>query len=220
MQPSTPRSTRRSTRHSIWRRRLALLVAALAVGLGGVTLTPASPAQAATHVTYCFPIWKQVFNGWWIKQWHCFDIPLAYNPSLVPDYAVGIITEPELPVELQQSYVAATGTGLDLLGQASRATDPRTAAALRARAQDSFLAAARYLGAARAQLGQVGIAHVPDLRLEPMRLPWLVSAGVDLTDGLSYLQRALTEPAPNPWIERGMTEFQTAYDQLAAPPRG
>jgi hypothetical protein len=202
------------------RRRFALLLAALAVGLGGIVLTPASPAQAATHLTYCFPIWKKVFHGWWIKQWHCIDIPLQYNPSLVPDYAIGIVTEPELALEVQQSYVAATGAGLDLLGQAGRAPDPRTAAALRARAQDSFLAAARNLGDSRARLGQVGTAHVRDLKLEPMPLPWLESAGVDLTDGLLYLRRALTDPSPQPWIERGMTEFQTAYDQLAAPPRG
>jgi hypothetical protein len=209
---SSPRRT--------WSRRLALLVAAIAVGLGGIVLTPAGPAQAATHLTYCFPIWKKVFHGWWIKQWHCIDIPLEYNPSLVPDYAIGIVTNPELPVEIQQSYVAAAGTGLDLLGQASRATDPRAAAALRARAQDSFLAAARYLGDSHARLGQVGLAHVRDLRLEPVSLPWLEAAGVDLTDGLLYMQRALAGPFPDPLVRAGMAEFQAAYDQLAAPPRG
>ena len=203
---------------STLRRRLALAVAALAIGLGGIVLAPAGPAQAATHQTYCFPIWKQVFYGWWIKTWHCFEIPLEYNPSLVPNYAIGVITQPELPVEIQQQYVAATSTGLDLLGQARRARDPRTAAALRARAQESFLAAARYLSGSQAQLGQVGI--VRELTLDPVPLPWLESAGVDLTDGLSYLQRALTDPSPQPWLERGMAEFQVAYDQLAAPPSG
>jgi hypothetical protein len=197
-----------------------LFLAAIAVGLGGITLTPASPAQAATHIKYCFPIFKQVFHGWWIVQWTCINVPFAYNPSLVPDYAIGIVTNPELPVEIQQSYIGATATGLDLLGQAQQATDPRTAAALRARAQDSFLAGARHLGSANARLGQVGIAHVRELRLEPIPLPWLESAGTDIAEGLLNMQHALAGPTPDPWVRAGMAEFEAAYQQLATPPRG
>lgn len=196
---------------------MALLLVALLACLGSVTVATPSPAQASSlHLTYCFPIYKQILGVWVIVEWHCIDIPVEYdpNPCCIYDYAIDFGVNPVLPEQIQRGYLEQVSTGISLLVQAAGA-DPRTAAALRARAQESFLAAARQLGGSRVALRQVGVADVKNNRLEPMPLPWLQAAGVDIADGLGLMQRALAEPAPLPWVKAAMVEFENAAAELA-----
>ncbi|GAA4464069.1 hypothetical protein [Phytohabitans houttuyneae] len=216
MEPTTATATRRLD----WRRRMALLLAALVACLGSVTVAAPSPAQASsTSLTFCFPIYHHVWGGWYIVKWYCMDIPVEYdpNPCCLTDFAIDFAVNPALPEDLQHGYLEQTGRGISLLVQAAGA-DPRTAAALRAQAQESFLAAARVLGDAKVTLRQVGIADRQNNRVEPMPYPWLEAAGVDIADGLGLMQRALTERAPLPWIKEGMAEFEKAAAGLTAPP--
>ncbi|BCB76422.1 hypothetical protein Pflav_028320 [Phytohabitans flavus] len=197
---------------------MALLLVALVACLGSVTVAAPSPAQASSlHLTYCFPLYKQMPGGWYIIEWHCFDIPVEYdpNPCCLTDLAIDYGVNPVLPQDIQRGYLQQATTGISLLVQAAGA-DPRTAAVLRARAEESFLGAARQLGGSRVTLRQVGIPDIKNNRLEPMPLPWLQAAGVDIADGLGLMQRALVEPVPLPWKKAAMAEFENAAAQMAA----
>jgi hypothetical protein len=198
-------------------RRLALLLAAAIAALAAVTFVAPSPAHAATSIRYCFEIPKKTPFGWiWVK--HCFDVPLAYNPNpcCIYDYGIDFGVDPALPEEIEHGYLEDVAAGLGLLGQA-RASDPRTASVLRARAQEEFLGAARVLRGAKVTVEQVGYSDIKNYAFEPMPLPWLESAAADVADGLALMQRALTDPLPHPSIEAGMKEFEQAAAQFAAP---
>jgi hypothetical protein len=205
-------------RRPYWLRRIALLMAALVASVGTVTVAAPSPASAATSITYCFPIYKKLPGGGWYIDWVCVEIPYAYDPDpcCIYEYAIDLGINPVLTEDIERDYLDRVGNGLTLLAQAALA-DPRTAVVLRSRAQEAFLGAARQLGQARVDLQQVGIADMENRRLEPAPLPWLESAGGRIADGLSLMQRALAGPSPDPWIQAGMTAFEAAASQLAAP---
>lgn len=196
-----------------WRRRLAVLLAMLVASLGGVAVTTATPAYAATSTTYCFPF----FQDGVLIGYYCIEVPFAYdpNPCLCPDFAIDILTNPALETDWQRGYLGEVGRGLGLLGQA--AANPREATRLRQQAQAAFVSAGRYLGGVSLSLRQVGIADVAELRLDPSPEPWLVAAGSDLVDGLQLIQLARASSAPAPLLARAMVEFEAAYQQLTAP---
>ena len=204
-------TTATAPRRHTWWRRVALLMAALVASLGTVAVVAPSPAQAATSITYCFPVYKKV-HGWWIVDWICFEVPYAYepHPCCIWDYAIDFGVNPVLPEDFEIDYLEQVGAGVSLLAQASLA-DPRTAEGLRAKAREAFLGAARVLGQSRVDLRQVGIADVEKLQLEPARLPWLESAATDIADGLAFMQRGL--------VREGMAEFEAAAAQLTAEQR-
>ncbi|WP_155370821.1 hypothetical protein [Catellatospora vulcania] len=201
-------------------RRLALLLAAMVAGLGVVTFVAPSPAQAATSITYCFEYPKKTPWGWiWVE--HCFEVPYAYepNPCCIWDYGIDLGIDKVLPEEIERGFLGHVANGLGLLGQARQA-DPRTAAVLRARAQDAFIAGAGLVRGAKVTVEQVGIADLDKHTFDPQPNPWLRSAAVDVADGVGLMQKALTDPSPNPWTQAAMAEFEKAAAQFAAPQLG
>jgi hypothetical protein len=203
-----------------WRGRVALFLAAALACLGAVTVVAPAPAQAATSIRYCFPLWIQVDEGVWIKKLICIDVPLAYNPDWFHDYGIDLRTDVVLPLDVQERYVNALADGLNLVGQAQRARDPLQAASLRSKAQQSFLTVASVLDGQTLALKQVGTVDLRNQRLDPSPNPWLERAATDITDGVANLQLAMSDPRPDPWLEAAMQEFEIAYDQLEMPVAG
>jgi hypothetical protein len=126
---------------------------------------------------------------------------------------------PALPEEIEGGYLEDVAAGMGLLGQA-RVSDPRTAAVLRARAQEEFLGAARLLRTSKVWVEQVGYSDIKNEGFEPATLPWLFAAGTDVGNGIGLMQRSLTEPDPQPWHKLAMAEFEDAVAQFAAPKAG
>jgi len=198
-----------------WRRRLALLAALLVAGLGALVVGPASPAQAAPGGVICFPI----FNGnGQVINWVCFEIPVLIDPDpdpdpcLCPDWAIEILIDPVLPEDLRTRLFDRVGAGLELIGQAAAADNPRVAYRLREQARSAFMEAARLGGeGAGYRLGQVGVRG-RDAAFDPQPNPWLEAGGAHLARGLT----ALSGPDPSPWDE-AQQEFQLAYEILKGP---
>jgi hypothetical protein len=141
-----------------------------------------------------------------------FPYPVEIDPCPgCPDWAISLehLVLPEDPY-----YVEGLNGGLGLLAEAAIA-EPREAAALRAAAQEEFLAAAGRLGDTRTWLGVVGTVDWEGNRINPDPQPWLEAAGVDLADGLNLMRQAITEPDPQPWLDAAMDEFEEAYLEIA-----
>ncbi|MEU5870392.1 hypothetical protein AB0A73_02405 [Glycomyces sp. NPDC047369] len=208
-----------------WRRTArfaAGLVAAIALALSTVLLVQA-PAQAGGGTfRYCFfvidedtgtvervcPEWELPVEGprkWWPKDcWVClglFDFE---------DYAVN-------PAE-RVSFYEQLGQGQVLLAQADLEQDEKLADQLRAQAAQAFYSAAKLIdknGAVSykgfswydAQSGKVYDSPDPQPNLE---------FGYSVEAGLAYMQRAVLEPQPHPWIESAMKEFEQANDAIEA----
>ncbi|PRY62450.1 hypothetical protein [Glycomyces artemisiae] len=203
-------------------RLAAGLAAALALALSTALLVQA-PAQAGGGTfRYCFfvideetgtvervcPEWEIPVEGprkWWPKDcWVClglFDFE---------DYAVN-------PAE-RVSFYEQLGQGQTLLAQADLTKDEKLAEQLRSEAAAAFYSAAKLIDKGGAvsykgfswfdpQSGKVYDDPDPQPNLE---------FGSSVEAGLAYMQQAVLEPQPHPWIESAMKEFEQANAAIEA----
>jgi hypothetical protein len=191
-------------------RRLAIAMTLAATMLGGLII--ATPAQAAPRAEQYVAIANRgdVLRGWfWVDQIegiigcakcvHWFDLKISE------------VVKPEQEAAINTEVIA----GLTALSQASVATDPRTAAKLRADALAQFTTAARNLGATTAAAGDVGYFD-PDKGVTVVAAaPWLSAADKDIVGGLTLLQRSFTDPEPAPWRQRAAQQFDKAFKEIS-----
>ena len=184
------------------------LVAALAIVgatlVGGLAV--ASPAQAAP-VKEHYSI--SVYGSNNLDYWYWID------------QLEGIIGCPKcsylfkLQPEENPHWQGGLMEGLNQLSEASVARDERTAAALRARALDSFTGAARGLDGATLRPG-LASAFDPDTGREfRIDAPWLDAAQADIAAGMDALQHSFDEPAPLPWRQLAARKFDKAFTEIA-----
>lgn len=184
---------------------LALLAALVAV--------PAAPAHAGTGGVVCFP----VHNGdGRIVDWRCVEIPVLMCEAPCGPLAIDYLENIVLPREVEVGYLDTLGQGLRLVGAAALERNPAVAQRLLDQATGQFLTSARILGDTRVELSAVGFADQRSNRVvaDPS-LGWLDAAGTDVGNGIGQLQRAVSDPSPNPWIQAGLRSYQSAYQHIA-----
>ena len=195
-------------------RRIGLAFLALLAGtLGGFVV--ASPAQAGPgdlHVEQYIaitPYGEKLHYWFWIDEMegiigcpkclHWFDFDKSE----------------QLRVEQELGFSDGVMTGLEQLGRANAATDPRTRSAWRAGALGHFTAAARALRDARLRSGPVGY-YDPDRDVTvATESRWLSAADQDIVDGISLLQQSFEGPTPQPWIEAAVVQFDEAFQEIS-----
>jgi len=106
--------------------------------------------------------------------------------------------------------------GLNDLSEASVARDERTAAALQARALESFTGAARALDGAAVKPGPASAFDPERGRAFAIDAPWLDAAQADIAEGFSLLQAGFCDPKdPQPWARQAMEKFNKAFTEIA-----
>ena len=189
------------------RRFIVAAVAIAAALLGGLAV--ATPAQADPLLEHYAIMTKA---GPAHDQWFYID----------PEYhiigcakCVLILYLYPLPGDEHPTWEGGLMEGLDLLSQASVARDERTAAALRARALDSFTGAARDLSGAALRPGPASAYDPSTGRDFPIDAPWLDAAQADIAAGMDALQHSFDEPAPLPWRQLAARWFDKAFTEIA-----
>ena len=197
-------------------RRIRVLAGLLLAGVLGLftatVATPAAPAQAGgSSMHLCFPI----DHDGDIVEWACIDIPVALCEAPCGIFAIDLHEEIVIPVDVQGRYLNEIAGGLNQIGVATLERDPARAQRALDAAQARFLTAARLLDGNQVRVEQVGLADLRAHRIVPLTDSWLEAAGTDVGNGIWWMQRAVTDPSPNPWTAYGMRAFTSAYQHLA-----
>jgi hypothetical protein len=191
-------------------RRFASVIIALATSAAVFGLT--APAHAGPVAER----YVAAYNGHALTDWFWVDqiegiIGCAKCGWLI-DHQATVVLDPDQELAFQSGVMG----GLYDLSQAKVATDPRTQAAWRARAQSEFTGAAKALGKATARVGVVGY-YDPDKGAKiALYRSWLSATDQDIADGLTLFQRAIMDPEPAPWFQAGMAQFDQAYAEISA----
>jgi hypothetical protein len=174
--------------------------------VGGLAI--ATPAQAGGPAKEHYALWQQFgpsYEYWyWIDEIEgiigcpkCFYLLQFVEPEENPHWQGGLME------------------GLNQLSEASVAADEGTAAALQARALESFTEAARGLDGATLLPG-VASAFDPDSGREfAIDAPWLDAAQADIAEGMAARQRSLDDPQPEPWKQYAARKFNEAFTELS-----
>ena len=176
-----------------------LAVAALSVGLSSPAHADFNPCPHGDRNPPCavYVLWPPFED-----DCHC------------PEYAIEFIEDRVLPVTQREQYVNDINNGLRLLDQADRTFDPAKVGQLRVAALNKFTAAAAALNGAYVQPSMVGVFVHESGMVDPVPMPWLVSAAEHLASGLNLL--VWGPPTPEPAIsEEAMKRFDTAYRELS-----
>jgi hypothetical protein len=187
---------------------VATLLVALLGGLAIAAPAQAGPPQREGYLA--ITAYGDKFPGWfWIDEMegiigcpqclHWFDF---YKSQ-------------ELRVEQEAVFTGGVIAGLDLLGQARAATNPRLQEALRAEALGQFSAAARELGSTTLRAGPVGYYDPDRDATVATGSSWLAAANQDVVDGITLLQRSFEGPTPDPWIVAAVAQFDEAFEEIA-----
>ena len=120
-----------------------------------------------------------------------------------------------IPQDDHPTWQGGLMEGLDQLSQASVAPDERTAAALRARALDSFTGAARGLSGAALRPGPASAYDPSTGRDFPIDAPWLDAAQADIAAGMDALQQSFEDPLPFPSKQLAARLFDKAFTEIA-----
>lgn len=194
-------------------RALVGLMLAAVLGLFAAAVgAPATPAQAGNGFHLCFPVST---DGPIVTEWSCIDIPVWLCEAPCGIFAIDPHEEIVIPRDLRLEYLNDIGAGLNQLGVATLERDPGRAQRALDAAQAKFLAAARILDGNQVRIEQVGLADLRAGRIVPLTDGWLEAAGTDVGNGILWMQRAVTDPSPQPWIRNGMESFTSAYEHLA-----
>ncbi|HET6211312.1 MAG TPA: hypothetical protein VFE14_00420 [Micromonosporaceae bacterium] len=192
------------------RTKIGTVLTALALALAGAMVT-VTPAQAAPGGQNCY----QFPDG------HTVCAPLAINwpwPRwcIVCDLYTEHVADPVINPEFSDQVATHFAQGMSALGQAAATTDPARKATLRATAFQEFTSAARAAGGSRLSVRRVGWLDRVTGRLEPEPDPWLWKSGVDLADGVGWLQLSFADPAnANRYRALAMAQFDEAYTEIA-----
>lgn len=126
------------------------------------------------------------------------------------------VTDIRITVSQKATFQSELMAGLSNLSNATIAATPEREATLRATAEGHFRNAARALGSAHLQRGQIGYFN-PDTgaRVTSYRR-WLAEANDAIADGIAQFQRGLADPQPQPWFEAGMAQLDLALGLLGA----
>jgi len=203
-------------------KRLRALLVTVALAAGVTFLAAPSPAHADVPPCDGILIPLMAPNG--TIHWYCMPLYVEIDPDprpepcFCPDFAIQVIVDRVLPVEVERGFVDGLGQGLGLLGQAADAPDARTAAALRGRAQDAFLAAIRPLGDTGVRLGSVGSVDPRTGAFDPSPDPWMERVGSNMVGGTNLTIKGFCDPHDDPWwwFRAGMESFDEAYAGIAA----
>jgi hypothetical protein len=190
------------------KRRLAAVAAFAAAA---VVLALPAPAQAGPQQERYVAVSSSASSliGWfWIDR---IDGIIGCNQCI---WRIDVKTSHELSADNEKLFQASLMNGLGKLSSA-KVADPRTAAVLKAQALTEFQAGARALGTAQAGVGVVGYYNVDTRQTTVVERAWLSAADQDLADGFTALQRAASDPSPNPWIIAAQREFDEAYAEIA-----
>jgi hypothetical protein len=128
------------------------------------------------------------------------------------DHVTDIRINPSQKAAFQSELMA----GLTNLSNATIAATPEREATLRAITEGHFRSAARALGSAHLQRGQIGYFN-PDTgaRVTSYR-SWLAEANDAIAVGIEQFQRGIVDPQPDPWFEAGMAQLDLALAKLSA----
>jgi hypothetical protein len=189
--------------------RVGLALAALL--FAAVVGSPAAPAHANSGFHLCFP----VDDDGRIVEWSCVDIPVWWCEAPCGIFTIDPHEEIVIPADRQRQYLDAIAGGLNQVGVAALERDPGRAQRALDAAQAQFLAAARTLDGNQVAIEQVGLADLRANRVVPLTDSWLEAAGTDVGNGIWWMQRAVADPSPQPWISEGMRSFTSAYEHLA-----
>lgn len=190
--------------------KIGTVLTALALAVAGAMVTVAR-AQAATVGRDCYHV----------GEFQVICAPLEVNwpwPQwcIMCDLYTQHVADPVINPELSDQVATHFAHGMNALGQAATATDPARKATLRATAFQEFVSAARAAGGSRLSVRRVGWLDRTTGRLSPEPQPWLRESGVDLADGVGWLQLSFTDPAnANRYRSLAMAQFDQAYTEIA-----
>jgi hypothetical protein len=161
----------------------------------GATSASVTPHGGGFSVTICFPVFV---NPPGITVWQCHTIQIPQEKVAPPGggcppcgEATDFTYDPE-EFKNQQVLVDDLAQGYGLLGQAAVSTQ-KDAAALHAKAVDSFIAAARALGTTTPGVRQVGYVDPAGATFNPSPVPWRQQIGADQQKALTNLQAYLAK---------------------------
>jgi hypothetical protein len=192
-------------------KRWFVAVAAVAALLGGVLAPGAAQADPPGSEGYAF-VDKTGFGSFDYVDIN--GVPVLICPKCY--WWLDITHGKVLPQDLEARFKAAVLAGVQNLGRAHTARDPRQAQRYADAALANFSTAAGILGEDAPALGQVGYFDAERGVTVPRAEEWLAAAGQDLVDGLGLLQQVAGDPSPDPWIVGAATaQFEEAYQELS-----
>lgn len=192
------------------KRSMGFVAAMLAAALSAVVIQ--APAQAAPKPEKYYAVGHV---GDTLAKWFWIDEIDGVIGCERCFWLVDLGYSVQPPLEIEKAFQEQLMAGMGKMSEAHVQRDPGAADRLRQEALVSFTSAARTLGSIGVRPGVVGYYDELKRAVVPASRAWLSAADQDLADGIGLLQRSLTDPSPQPWIDAALGEFTEAYQEIA-----